>query len=68
MVQVIMHGCNGKMGQVITGLVKNDGTIDTNTYATTSQLPDLSSGNYLIEVEQTYNNNVLTKDYIFYTA
>ena len=32
------------------------------------QLPDLSSGNYLIEVEQTYNNNVLTKDYIFYTA
>ena len=32
------------------------------------QLPDLSNGNYLIEVEQTYNNNVLTKDYIFYTA
>ncbi len=24
MVRAIMHGCNGKMGQVITGLVKND--------------------------------------------
>lgn len=24
MVKVIMHGCNGKMGQVITGLIKND--------------------------------------------
>ena len=24
MVKILMHGCNGKMGQVITGLVKND--------------------------------------------
>ena len=30
------------------------------------QLPNLSKGNYLIEVEQTHNDNVLTKDYIFY--
>ena len=26
----------------ISGLVKNDGTIDTNTYATTSQIPDIT--------------------------
>lgn len=32
------------------------------------QLPNLSKGNYLIEIEQTHNNNVLTKDYIFYKA
>ena len=24
MVRVIMHGCNGKMGQVITGIVNED--------------------------------------------
>ena len=24
MVKAIMHGCNGKMGQVISGLVKED--------------------------------------------
>ena len=24
MVRAIMHGCNGKMGQVITGLIKAD--------------------------------------------
>ena len=24
MVRVIMHGCNGKMGQVISGLLAND--------------------------------------------
>ena len=28
MVKAIMHGCNGKMGQVITGLVKGDGGIE----------------------------------------
>ncbi|MGN0355332.1 MAG: 4-hydroxy-tetrahydrodipicolinate reductase [Muricoprocola sp.] len=28
MVQMIMHGCNGHMGQVITGLVKNDENIE----------------------------------------
>ena len=28
MVRAIMHGCNGKMGQVITGLVKNDAGIE----------------------------------------
>lgn len=28
MVKAIMHGCNGKMGQVITGLVKNDAEIE----------------------------------------
>ena len=28
MVRAIMHGCNGKMGQVITGLVKNDVEIE----------------------------------------
>ena len=28
MVKAIMHGCNGKMGQVITGLVKNDNMIE----------------------------------------
>ncbi|MFV0363306.1 MAG: 4-hydroxy-tetrahydrodipicolinate reductase [Suipraeoptans sp.] len=28
MVKAIMHGCNGKMGQVITGLVKNDRDIE----------------------------------------
>ena len=24
MTRIIMHGCNGKMGQTITNLVKND--------------------------------------------
>lgn len=28
MVRAIMHGCNGKMGQVITGLVKDDAEIE----------------------------------------
>lgn len=28
MVRAIMHGCNGKMGQVITGLVKEDDAIE----------------------------------------
>ncbi len=28
MVQVIMHGCNGKMGQVITNLIKDDDGIE----------------------------------------
>ena len=28
MIRAIMHGCNGKMGQVITGLVKNDPEIE----------------------------------------
>ena len=28
MVRAIMHGCNGKMGQVISGLVKNDAEIE----------------------------------------
>ncbi len=28
MVRAIMHGCNGKMGQVITGLVKEDAEIE----------------------------------------
>ena len=27
MTRVIMHGCNGHMGQVITGLIKNDPVI-----------------------------------------
>ncbi len=28
MVRVIMHGCNGHMGQVITGLIKDDPEIE----------------------------------------
>ena len=28
MIRVIMHGCNGKMGQVITDMVKNDDTAE----------------------------------------
>ena len=28
MVRAVMHGCNGKMGQVITGLVKVDEGIE----------------------------------------
>ena len=28
MVRAIMHGCNGKMGQVITGLVRDDEQIE----------------------------------------
>lgn len=28
MVKIIMHGCNGKMGQVITDIVKNDDTAE----------------------------------------
>lgn len=28
MVKIIMHGCNGKMGQVITGIVKEDENIE----------------------------------------
>ena len=27
MVRAILHGCNGRMGRVITGLVKEDETI-----------------------------------------
>ena len=29
MIRVIMHGCNGKMGQVITGLCKEDPDVDS---------------------------------------
>ena len=28
MVKMIMHGCNGAMGRVITGLVQEDGAIE----------------------------------------
>ena len=28
MVRAIMHGCNGHMGQVITGLIKEDADIE----------------------------------------
>ena len=28
MVKAIMHGCNGKMGQVIAGLIKDDAAIE----------------------------------------
>ena len=28
MVKVIMHGCNGHMGQVISGLIKDDPEIE----------------------------------------
>lgn len=28
MIKILMHGCNGKMGQVITGLVKDDERVD----------------------------------------
>ena len=28
MIRVIMHGCNGKMGQVITGLCKEDPAVE----------------------------------------
>ena len=28
MVRAIMHGCNGKMGQVITGLIREDDGIE----------------------------------------
>ena len=28
MVKAIMHGCNGHMGQVITGLIKDDPEIE----------------------------------------
>ena len=28
MTKVIMHGCNGKMGQVITGLIAQDGDVE----------------------------------------
>ena len=28
MVRAIMHGCNGYMGQVITGLIKDDAEIE----------------------------------------
>ena len=28
MTKIIMHGCNGKMGQVICGLVKDDPTAE----------------------------------------
>ena len=27
MTRIIMHGCNGKMGQVISGLVKEDAVV-----------------------------------------
>ena len=28
MVRAIMHGCNGKMGQVIAGLIRDDANIE----------------------------------------
>lgn len=28
MVRAIMHGCNGKMGRVITGLIRDDDAIE----------------------------------------
>ncbi len=28
MVRAIMHGCNGRMGRVITGLIKEDEAIE----------------------------------------
>ena len=28
MTKIIMHGCNGKMGQVITGLCKEDSEVE----------------------------------------
>ena len=28
MVKVIMHGCNGKMGQVITGIIAEDPDVE----------------------------------------
>ena len=28
MAKVIMNGCNGKMGQVITGLIEQDETVE----------------------------------------
>lgn len=28
MIKVIMHGCNGHMGQVITGLTKDDAAVE----------------------------------------
>lgn len=28
MVRAIMHGCNGRMGQVVSGLVKEDAGIE----------------------------------------
>ena len=28
MVKILMHGCNGKMGQVITGICKEDAEIE----------------------------------------
>ena len=28
MTRIIMHGCNGKMGQVITGLCKEDADVE----------------------------------------
>ena len=28
MLRIIMHGCNGKMGQVISGLVKDDPEVE----------------------------------------
>lgn len=45
MTRIIMHGCNGKMGQVITGIVKNDpdaeivAGIDVSNHITTNGYP-----------------------------
>ena len=41
MVKAIMHGCNGKMGQVISGLVQADVVIYSSNAAAVDELLDV---------------------------
>ena len=38
MIRAIMHGCNGKMGQVITGLCREDGELEINNPVKTASV------------------------------
>ena len=55
MVRIIMHGCNGHMGQVITGIVKEDKD------ATFSSITILYTAYLCANIEQD-DNTLMTKE------
>ena len=52
------------------GLLKNDGTVDTNTYATTSQLPDVSTKADLTDLAPSFSTSTAyaVGDYVVYNS
>lgn len=52
------------------GLLKNDGTVDTNTYATTSQLPDVSAKADLTDLAPSFSTSTAyaVGDYVVYNS